>query len=151
MKFINKIISTFFLIGKIKFAPGTFGSLASIVIWYIFIIYEIKSYFILFLLFSFVIGIISVHFYLLETNQKDPKEVIIDEVVGQSIPLVAIQSSLDISIVIVAFLSFRFFDILKIYPINYVESLPGTFGVMLDDILAGFYALIITILYISIL
>ena len=76
---------------------------------------------------------------------------IIDEVVGQSIPLVAIQSSLDISIVIVAFLSFRFFDILKIYPINYVESLPGTFGVMLDDILAGFYALIITILYISIL
>ena len=151
MIFINKIISTFFFVGKIKFAPGTFGSLITILIWYIFLVNKINQYFFIFFLFLFFIGLISVHFYLKNTNVKDPKEIVIDEVVGQSIPLMAINSTYEFSFIAISFLLFRFFDVLKIYPINKIENLPGTFGVMMDDVLAGIYALIVVILYMYIL
>ena len=149
MIFLHKMISTFFFIGSIKVAPGTFGSFATILIWYIFTVNELNNYFILFFLFFLIIGFISVYFYLLTSNNKDPKEVVIDEVAGQSIPLIAIQSTSDILIIVIAFLFFRFFDIFKIYPINKIENLPGTFGVMLDDVAAGIYTLIIVIIYMN--
>ena len=150
MIFLHKMMSTFFFIGIIKYAPGTFGSIAAIIIWYVFTVYELGSYFILFFIFFLITGFISVYFYLLTSNNKDPKEVVIDEVAGQSIPLIAIQSTSDVLIVVIAFIFFRFFDILKIYPINKIENLPGTFGVMLDDVAAGIYTLIIVIIYMNI-
>ena len=96
-------------------------------------------------------GLISTHYYLQKSNNKDPKEVIIDEVTGQSMPLMLLSLNLDASSIVIAFLSFRFFDILKIYPINKAEDLPGSIGVMLDDIVAGFYSVIVTIIYINII
>ena len=69
-----------------------------------------------------------------------------DEFLGQSIPLLFIVN-FNIYEVLIAFVTFRFFDIYKIYPINKMEDLKGSYGVILDDIVAGIYSLIILMLY----
>ena len=79
-------------------------------------------------------------------KKKDPSEVIVDEFLGQSIPLLFIVN-FNIYEVLIAFATFRFFDIYKIYPINKMEDLKGSYGVILDDIVAGIYSLIILMLY----
>ena len=84
--------------------------------------------------------------YLDNYKKKDPTEVIVDEFLGQSIPLLFIVN-FNIYEVLIAFVTFRFFDIYKIYPINKMEDLKGSYGVILDDIVAGIYSLIILMLY----
>tara|TARA_A100000164_G_scaffold357784_1_gene368791 strand:+ start:402 stop:860 length:459 start_codon:yes stop_codon:yes gene_type:complete len=146
MKIFSKYFSTLFGIGNIPIAPGTFGSIFAIVIWYIFINFlSIFYFFILFVL------ILSISFYITgiyleKFKKKDPSEVIIDEFLGQSIPLLFV-FNLDVFEVLVAFVSFRFFDICKIYPINRAEEIDGSYGVILDDVIAGIYALIVLMIY----
>ena len=146
MKNFTKYFATLFGIGFIPLAPGTFGSLFAILIWYVFI--DLLSIFYFIALFLFVL---SVSFYLTDIyldnyKKKDPSEVIIDEFLGQSIPLLFIVNY-NIYEVLIAFVTFRFFDIYKIYPINKMEDLKGSYGVILDDIVAGIYSLIILMLY----
>ena len=146
MKNFTKYFATLFGIGFIPLAPGTFGSLLSILIWYVFI--DLFSIFYFIALFLFVL---SVSFYLTDIyldnyKKKDPSEVIVDEFLGQSIPLLFIVN-FNIYEVLIAFVTFRFFDIYKIYPINKIEDLKGSYGVILDDIVAGIYSLIILMLY----
>ena len=146
MKNFTKYFATLFGIGFIPLAPGTFGSLFSILIWYVFI--DLFSIFYFIALFLFVL---SVSFYLTDIyldnyKKKDPSEVIVDEFLGQSIPLLFIVN-FNIYEVLIAFVTFRFFDIYKIYPINKMEDLKGSYGVILDDIVAGIYSLIILMLY----
>ena len=146
MKNFTKYFVTLFGIGFIPFAPGTFGSLFAILIWYVFI--DLFSIFYFIALFLFVL---SVSFYLTDIyldnyKKKDPSEVIVDEFLGQSIPLLFIVN-FNIYEVLIAFVTFRFFDIYKIYPINKIEDLKGSYGVILDDIVAGIYSLIILMLY----
>ena len=146
MKNFTKYFATLFGIGFIPLAPGTFGSLFSILIWYFFI--DLFSIFYFIALFLFVL---SVSFYLTDIyldnyKKKDPSEVIVDEFLGQSIPLLFIVN-FNIYEVLIAFVTFRFFDIYKIYPINKIEDLKGSYGVILDDIVAGIYSLIILMLY----
>ena len=146
MKNFTKYFATLFGIGFIPLAPGTFGSLFAILIWYIFI--DLFSIFYFIALFLFVL---SVSFYLTDIyldnyKKKDPSEVIVDEFLGQSIPLLFIVN-FNIYEVLIAFVTFRFFDIYKIYPINKIEDLKGSYGVILDDIVAGIYSLIILMLY----
>lgn len=74
------------------------------------------------------------------TGKKDPRIVIIDEVVGQLITFLFVPAKLGWWTVAAGFLAFRFFDILKPYPANRLEALPSGWGVMADDIMAGFYA-----------
>ena len=146
MKNFTKYFATLFGIGFIPLAPGTFGSLFAIFIWYVFI--DLFSIFYFITLFLFVL---SVSFYLTDIyldnyKKKDPSEVIVDEFLGQSIPLLFIVN-FNIYEVLIAFVTFRFFDIYKIYPINKIEDLKGSYGVILDDIVAGIYSLIILMLY----
>ena len=146
MKNFTEYFVTLFGIGFIPLAPGTFGSLFSILIWYVFI--DLFSIFYFIALFLFVL---SVSFYLTDIyldnyKKKDPSEVIVDEFLGQSIPLLFIVN-FNIYEVLIAFVTFRFFDIYKIYPINKMEDLKGSYGVILDDIVAGIYSLIILMLY----
>ena len=146
MKNFTKYFATLFGIGFIPPAPGTFGSLFAILIWYVFI--DLFSIFHFIALFLFVL---SVSFYLTDIyldnyKKKDPSEVIVDEFLGQSIPLLFIVN-FNIYEVLIAFVTFRFFDIYKIYPINKIEDLKGSYGVILDDIVAGIYSLIILMLY----
>ena len=146
MKIFSKYFSTIFGIGHIPIAPGTFGSLFAILIWCIFINMLSISYFIILFLLILSISFYITGIYLEKFKKKDPSEVIIDEFLGQSIPLLFV-FNLNAFEVLVAFVSFRFFDIYKIYPINKAEEIEGSYGVILDDIIAGIYALIVLMIY----
>ena len=146
MKIFSKYFSTIFGIGHIPIAPGTFGSIFAILIWCIFINMLSISYFIILFLLILSISFYITGIYLEKFKKKDPSEVIIDEFLGQSIPLLFV-FNLNAFEVLVAFVSFRFFDIYKIYPINRAEEIEGSYGVILDDIIAGIYALIVLMIY----
>ena len=146
MKNFTKYFVTLFGIGFIPLAPGTFGSLFAIFIWYVFIDLFLFFYFIALFLFILSVSFYLTDIYLDNYKKKDPSEVIVDEFLGQSIPLLFIVN-FNIYEVLIAFVTFRFFDIYKIYPINKMEGLKGSYGVILDDIVAGIYSLIILMLY----
>ena len=146
MKNFSKYFATLFGIGFISIAPGTFGSLCAIFVWYVFIDFLSIFYFIVLFLFVLSVSFYFTGNYLDNYKKKDPSEVIVDEFLGQSIPLLFIVS-FNIYEVLIAFVTFRFFDIYKIYPINKMEDLKGSYGVILDDIVAGIYSLIILMLY----
>ena len=146
MKNFTKYFATLFGIGFIPIAPGTFGSLFAILIWYVFIDLFSIFYFIALFLFILSVSFYLTGIYLDNYKKKDPSEVIVDEFLGQSIPLLFIVN-FNIYEVLIAFVTFRFFDIYKIYPINKMEDLKGSYGVILDDIVAGIYSLIILMLY----
>ena len=94
----------------------------------------------------FIIAFKTVKIYLNNESKDDPSEVVIDEFIGQSIPLLFL---IDYNLyeVLLAFCAFRFFDITKIYPINRAEKISGARGVIFDDVIAGIYSLIIILLY----
>ena len=146
MKNFTKYFATLFGIGFIALAPGTIGSLFAILIWYVFIDFFSIFYFIVLFLFVLSVSFYFTDIYLDNYKKKDPSEVIVDEFLGQSIPLLFIVN-FNIYEVLIAFVTFRFFDIYKIYPINKMEDLKGSYGVILDDIVAGIYSLIILMLY----
>ncbi len=127
-------------------APGTFGSIFAIIIWYIFINFISIFYFIILFVIILSVSFYITGIYLDKYKKKDPSEVIIDEFLGQSIPLLFI-FNINTFEVLVTFVSFRFFDIYKIYPINRAEEIDGSYGVILDDIIAGIYALIVLMIY----
>ena len=141
---LSLLISTFLYIGKIKYAPGTFASLATLFIWILFIP---EDYFIRILItfFLIIIGFISIQFSLPNFRDKDPQSIVIDEVVGMSVALLFIN---DMLIMVISFLIFRILDILKPSIIYYSQYFPGTWGILLDDILAGAITAILLIAYI---
>lgn len=137
--------------GCIPFAPGTWGSLFSLGIGY-FCFLPLPFFariFSLVALFFFGTYVSDIAEKIL--NKKDPSEIVIDELVGLWIVLLPLTLSpstqkpfLQLAI---AFVLFRFFDILKIYPIAQIErKLSGGFGIMVDDVLAGIYALLVFLL-----
>ena len=154
---INLLIVTFFGIGNIKFAPGTWASLVtSLLLFILFHVLNISSNFVLvILLVLFIYSIFAISSCIETFEHKDPKQIVIDEVIGQSIPIYLYEIShgtekdFDKSILFYffIFLLFRIFDILKPFPINYFDKkYKNTFGIMLDDILAGFYVVLTLIL-----
>ena len=108
-------------------------------------IFDIYFFYLVFIL-VFFIAFKSVEIYLNNECKDDPSEVIIDEFIGQSIPLLFL-INYNVYEVLLAFCAFRFFDITKIYPINIAEKLSGAKGVIMDDIIAGIYSLIIIMFY----
>ena len=146
MKKFTKYFATLFGIGFISIAPGTLGSLFAIFIWYIFIDLFSIFYFVVLFLFVLSVSFYFTNIYLNNYKNSDPPEVIVDEFLGQSIPLLFIVN-FNVYEVLIVFVSFRFFDIYKIYPINKIEGLKGSYGVIMDDIVAGVYSLIILMLY----
>ena len=84
--------------------------------------------------------------YLVNKKKDDPPEVIIDEFIGQSVPLIFL-FQFNIYEVLLAFCTFRFFDIFKIYPVNKAEKIKGATGVIIDDIVAGIYSLVLVMIY----
>jgi len=154
---INLIFVTFFGIGKIKFASGTLASLVTCVLLFIaFHVLSISSDLILlFLLIILIYSLIAVNACLNKFDTNDPKEIVIDEVIGQSIPLYLYEISYNIEKIfsksllpyLIIFVLFRAFDILKPFPINYFDrKYKNAFGIIFDDILAGFYVVVILIL-----
>ena len=142
MKQINwfeKIIGSGFYTGYIPFASGTFGSLAAIVI-YLIPGFEKLEIIIPALVLFFGYGLF-VSFKFEKVYGKDPSQCTVDEVVGTWIALIALPKTL--LIVLTSFLIWRALDIIKPFPARTSEKLPGGFGIMIDDVIAGFYSLFI--------
>ena len=142
MYFISNLFVTFFYIGRFPFASGTLGSLVGVVLWYYLISINLV-FLILFFILYFIMSFILTNIYLKRSNKDDPSEVICDEIIGQLIPLSIISIADDTYLILIAFISFRIFDIFKFYPANKAEELPGASGVILDDVIAGIYSLIV--------
>ena len=149
----NLLFLTFFNIGKIKKAPGTITSLITCV-FFLLLINIIDIYFLLlFTIVVFVYSFIAINNSFEIFNSDDPQEIVIDEFVGQMLPLLSIpiyETLYPLPIIyycISSFLLFRLFDIWKPYPVSYAdENIKGALGIMLDDIFAGIYSIIILII-----
>jgi len=155
---LNTIFVTFFKIGKIKLIPGTFASLiTTILLFFCFHILNIYSNIILFILIIiFIYSFYAINSYIKNLTEKDPKEIVIDEVIGQSIPLYLYEMSHNIEkdfndslkFYFIIFLLFRFFDIIKPFPVSYFDkNFKNSFGVIMDDVCAGLYVVLALILY----
>ena len=153
IKTLNTLFVTIFGLGKLPKIPGTFGSLATVIILYIFFhILNLSSHLILIgLMTIFIFSFYSVASYIKDNENKDPKEVVIDEFIGQSIPIYLYEISHgtektpDEAIIFycVCFVLFRFFDISKPFPVNFFDkNFKNSFGVIMDDVCAGFYVVL---------
>ena len=153
IKKINTLFVTMFGLGRIPIIPGTLGSLTTVILLYIFFhVLDLSSIIIfVFLIIIFVFSFKSVALYIKDNTNKDPREVIIDEFIGQSIPIYMYEishgtvKSFDEAIIFyaVCFFLFRFFDIVKPFPVNFFDKkFKNSFGVIMDDVCAGFYVVL---------
>ena len=153
IKVLNTLLVTMFGLGKIPKIPGTFGSLATVIVLYFFFhILEISSNIILvYLIIIFIYSFSAVAAHIKDNENKDPKEIIIDELIGQSIPIYLYEIShgtekLPNEAIIfysICFILFRFFDIAKPFPVSFFDrNFKNSFGVIMDDVCAGFYVAI---------
>ena len=142
-----------FNLGKIKFIPGTFGSFATVIILYIlFHIFDLSSNLILLsLIIIFIYSFFAVANHIKDNDNKDPGEIIIDEFIGQSIPIYlyevshGTEKSSEEAIIFYAicFVLFRFFDIKKPFPVSFFDkNFKNSFGVIMDDVFAGIYVVL---------
>ena len=153
IKTLNTLFVTMFGLGKIPKIPGTFGSLATVIILYaLFHILNLSSHLILIgLIIIFIYSFLAVAAHIKDKDNKDPKEVIIDEFIGQSIPIYLYEishgtvKSPDEAIIFyaVCFVLFRFFDIAKPFPVSFFDkNFKNSFGVIMDDVCAGLYVVL---------
>ena len=136
MKWFNQMIATFFWIGKIPWAPGTWASLAAAGCFYPLIDKPLVLLGILMAV--YFLGVYTSGRLEMDLEEKDPSSAVIDEVLGMGVAMVAIPHQWPF--VVMAVILFRLFDIWKPYPIHRLEKLPGGWGIMTDDLLAGIYA-----------
>ena len=145
-------------LGKIKFMPGTLGSLAAtFILYYLFHILNASFNFILLgLIIIFIYSFYAISSHIKNNKNKDPGEIVIDELLGQSIPIYLYEvshgtikeSEEAIVYYIIFFILFRFFDILKPFPVSYFDKkFKNSFGVIMDDVCAGMYVVGVLILY----
>ena len=148
MKFISKTVATFFGVGYLPLAPGTWAS-GIIVVLYKLCLHKLSwPLYLLILIFFFLAGTFASTSYSSELNDKDPRKIVVDEAVGQMLVLFRMKEGW--LLLLASFLIFRFFDVVKIYPIKKAEALPQGWGIMMDDIIAAVYAGIIVHLYLLI-
>ena len=153
IKTFNSLFVTMFGLGKIKFMPGTIGSLVTtIILYFLFHISNISPNMILVgLIIIFIYSFYAVSSHIENSENKDPGEIVIDEFLGQSIPIYLYEIShrvtKDGSEAIVYyslfFILFRYFDIMKPFPVNFFDkNFKNSFGVIMDDICAGYYVVL---------
>ena len=153
LKKINSLFVTMFGIGKLPRIPGSYASLVTVIFLYIlFHIFSVPADVFLFLLVGiFIISLFAVNLFIKDLTNKDPKEVVIDEFIGQSIPIclyeIAHKEPTDparvLTFYFIMFILFRIFDITKPYPVSYYDkNFKNSFGVIMDDICAGFYVVL---------
>jgi len=155
---INFLFVTLFGIGKVAKIPGSIASLATILfLFFLFHVLNISPNVILLLIIViFFISFYSVGIYIKNFSHKDPKEVVIDEFIGQSIPVCLYEFSHDVSkgsfhilkFYFIMFVLFRIFDIFKPFPVSYYDkNFKNSFGVIMDDVCAGLYVVAILVAY----
>ena len=147
-----KLIVTFFFIGDSKKAPGSIASFATVLLFYFFASHLEVFLFIVIISAITIVSFFAIGSYTADLLEKDKSEIVIDEVVGQSIALLPILIFAENTpprvffMCTISLLLFRFFDIVKPYPINKFDKMNSAFGIIFDDILAGiFSALLLTL------
>ena len=155
---INFLFVTLFGIGKIKKVPGSFASLATaLFLFFLFHILNVSPNVVLFsLIVIFLISFFAVNIFIKNLTNKDSKEVVIDEFIGQSIPICLYEIAHNmpketdqvLKFYFIMFVLFRVFDIAKPFPVSYYDkNFKNSFGVIMDDICAGLYVVVVLILY----
>ena len=158
IKKINILFVTMFGIGKLPRIPGSYASLVTVIFLYIlFNIFLVPAeVFLFFLVGIFIISLFAVNLFIKDLTNKDPKEVVIDEFIGQSIPICLYEiahseitnSSKIITFYFIMFILFRIFDITKPYRVSYYDkNFKNSFGVIMDDVCAGLYVVAILVFY----
>jgi len=136
---LSEWLATCFKIGHLPIAPGTWGSLAAVIGWWLWLQYLDPLVFIVLIITIFIIGVFATNIIINHTGEKDPSRVVIDEMAGQWLGLLMLPDGM--LYIAGAFILFRFLDILKPWPIRQLEQFPKGWGVMLDDMLAGLLTL----------
>jgi len=155
---INFLFITLFGIGKIKKIPGSFASLATtLFLFFLFHFLNVPPNIVLIsVIIIFFVSLYAVNIFIKDLENKDPKEVVIDEFIGQSIPIclyeIAHEGTKETSQVLtfyfIMFILFRVFDIAKPYPVSYYDkNFKNSFGVIMDDVCAGLYVVAVLVLY----
>lgn len=148
---MQRLIVSCFGLGRLPIAPGTWGSLPPVVIFFLLCgssagVAETNVLMIGLALIGSVACVRFAPASIAATGSSDPREVVMDEFAGQAIAFVGIAAIAPSQMCVAAalgFLLFRLFDILKPWPIYKLESLPGGWGILADDLLAGIYAAIV--------
>ena len=140
---IITILASFFYLGYSPFAPGTMGTLGAVLLYYLLISFLTDIQYVIVTIILAVFGIIisfkAVNIY----KNDDPKEIVIDEVVGYLVAMAFILPTA--TNIILGFFLFRFFDIVKPFPARRLEKLKGGYGVVLDDVAAGIWTNLVLI------
>ena len=158
MNKINFLFVTLFGIGKLKKIPGSYASLATtIFLYFLFHILGFSPNFVMVgIIIIFLISLYAINIFVRDLDNKDPKEVVIDEFIGQSIPICLYEISHEgtketgqiLTFYFIMFILFRIFDIAKPYPVSYYDkNFKNSFGVIMDDVCAGLYVVAILVLY----
>ena len=146
-----------FGVGNSNYAPGTVASFITCLLYIWLYNYNINIFFILLgLIIVFLFSVYSIDEFKNSFSEIDAKEIVIDEFIGQSVPMVSLYNFIEknnlnhfILYTFIAFILFRIFDIFKPYPINKIdEKMKNGFGVILDDIVAGVYSSFILLIII---
>ncbi len=143
-------LATWFHVGHLPKAPGTFGSIAALPFAWILMTSGGPWLLLLATIFVFILGLWAAKRYMAEVGEHDPGAIVIDEVAGQWLTLLA--APLTPFAYLLGLAAFRFFDIVKPWPIGWLDRhASGAFGVMIDDIAAAFYAGIVVFLAVGLL
>ena len=149
---MSKLIATFGYVGLMRPAPGTWGSIAALLLAWPIHLLGGPILLIIVTLAVFGIGLWAARDYMTATGSHDPSEIVVDEAVGQWIALLpvslgAAHAGASVAVlwpgILTALLAFRALDILKPGPIGWADQQPGAWGVMLDDVIAGWMAALI--------
>jgi len=158
IKNFNFLFVTMFGLGRIKIIPGTLGSLVTtLFLFFLFHVYNVSSNLILFLfIIIFFYSFFAISKYIKENSNKDPGEIIIDEFLGQTIPIYLYEISHGykkefndaLLYYFIIFILFRFFDIVKPFPVSFFDQkFKNPFGVIMDDVCAGFYVVLLLVCF----
>ena len=155
---INFLFVTLFGIGKLKKIHGSYASLATTI--FLFILFNILNFspntVLIGIIIVFLISLYAVNIFIKDLDNKDPKEVVIDEFIGQSIPICLYEIAHEgvketneiLTFYFIMFILFRIFDITKPFPVNYYDkNFKNSFGVIMDDVCAGLYVVAVLVLY----
>ena len=155
---LNFLFVTLFGLGKFTKIPGSIASLVTVIFLYIFFHFLNLSpnLVLVFIILIFFLALISINKFIKNTDNKDPKEIVIDEFIGQSIPICLYEIAHDevkeineiLTFYFIFFILFRVFDILKPYPVSYYDkNFKNSFGVIMDDVCAGLYVVAVLVFY----
>ena len=148
MKIFTKLFVSIFFVGYIKFASGTWGSLAALLILFPIVKFTPLSFdgLVIMFIILFFISNLCINYFSNFTNSKDSKNIVIDELLGIFSILIFYDLIFiynDFITLVLIFFIFRIFDIIKIFPANYIDkNLKNGYGVIMDDIVAGIYTIL---------